>query len=138
MLRDDSKRSRLLKRIEFIRFEGQEILSVDFTGCSAAEVEAIARLVPDYVSQKPRNSVLILTNFADASFNDDALRTMKETAVFDKPYVKKSALIGTESLPRHFYDDLTNFSRRTLPVFRDREKALLWLVGKGNELHTVV
>jgi hypothetical protein len=32
---------------------------------------------------------------------------MKETAVFDKPFVKKSALIGTQSLPRHFYEEMT-------------------------------
>ena len=51
------------------------------------------------------------------------LRAMKETAVFDEPFVKKSALIGTESLPRDFYEDMTRFSRRELPIFKTRE---LW------------
>jgi len=53
---------------------------------------------------------------------------MKESAVFDKPFVKKSALIGTESLPKEFYESITSFSRRELPIFASREEALAWLV----------
>jgi len=52
---------------------------------------------------------------------------LRKTAVFDKPYVKKSALIGPESLPRQFYKDMKNFSRRDLPIFHHREEALGWL-----------
>jgi len=80
--------------------QGKRILFVDFSKCSAAEVEKTSRKVPDYVTVEPRGSVLVLSDFTGASFDKDALRTMKETAVFDKPFVKKSALIGTQSLPR--------------------------------------
>jgi len=80
------------------------------------------------VTAEPRGSVLILTGFTGASFGKDALRTMKETAVFDKPFVKKSALIGTETLPRRFYEATEIFSRRELPIFETREEALAWLV----------
>ena len=118
----------LVSRIHFIRHQDKEILIVDFTNCKPSEVEAVARRVPDYVSAKPRGSVLILTDFAGASFDDEAIRTIKETAVFDKPFVKKSALIGTASLPRQFYEDMKNFSRRDLPIFHYREEALAWLV----------
>jgi hypothetical protein len=62
-----------------------------------------------------------------AAFDRDAIRAMKETAVFDKPYVKKSALIGTEDLPASFYDELKTFSRRDLLIFKTREDALDWL-----------
>jgi hypothetical protein len=63
-----------------------------------------------------------------AAFDRDALRVMKETAVFDKPFVKKSALIRAESLPQQFYEDMKNFARRELPIFASREEALAWLV----------
>jgi len=53
---------------------------------------------------------------------------MQQSAVFDKPFVKKSALIGAETLPRQFYDDIKSFSRRELPIFKNREEALEWLV----------
>ena len=114
-------------RIRFINHGGKKILLVDFSNCPANEVEEIARAVPDYVTVNPHGSVLVLTDFTGAAFDRDALRAMKETAVFDKPFVKKSALIGTESLPRDFYEDMTRFSRRELPIFKTREEALDWL-----------
>jgi len=116
------------ERIRFFAHEGNQILFVDFADCTAREVEQITRKVPDYVTTQPRGSVLILTDFAGASFDRDALLAMKETAVFDKPFVKKSALIGTESLPREYYEAMKTFSRRELPTFETREEALAWLV----------
>src|SRR5579863_7958193 len=49
----------------------------------------VVRAVPDYVTAQPRASVLILTDFTGASLDQEALRAMKETAVFDKAYIKK-------------------------------------------------
>ena len=115
------------ERIRFIDHLGKKILVVDFSNCPANEVEKIARAVPDYVTVQPRNSVLVLTDFTGASFDRDALRAMKETAVFDKPFVRKSALLGTESLPAQFYEELISFSRRELLILKTREEALDWL-----------
>ena len=117
------------ERIRFINHQGKRNLLVDFSKCLAHEVEKLSRTVPDYVTVQPRGSVLILTDFTGASFDHDALRTMKETAVFDKPFVKKSALIGTATLPEGFYEQMRIFSRRELPIFATREEALAWLVG---------
>ena len=115
------------KRFRFIDHQGKEILLVDLSNCPANEVEEIARAVPDYRSVRPRGSVLVLTDFTGAAFDRDAVRAVKETAVFDKPFVKKSALIGTEDLPVSFYDELKNLSRRELLIFKTREEALAWL-----------
>ena len=115
-------------RIRFFEHEGKRILFVDLSNCRASEVEAVTRRVPDFVTTAPLRSVLILTDFAGSSFDQDALLAMKETAVFDKPYVKKSALIGTHSLPPDFHESMKTFSRRELPSFINREEALKWLV----------
>ena len=116
------------ERIRFIDHHGKRILLVDFfSNCPADEVEEIARAVPDYVTVNPRGSVLVLTDFTGAVFDRDAVRAVKETAVFDKPFVKKSALIGTEDLPASFYDELKSYSRRDLLIFKTREEALDWL-----------
>jgi hypothetical protein len=115
------------ERIRFIDHKGKRILLVDFSNCSANEVEEIARRAPDYITVQPLASVLVLTDFTGAAFDRDALRAMKETAVFDKPFVKKSALIGTEDLPASFYDELKSYSRRELLTFGTREEALDWL-----------
>jgi hypothetical protein len=86
---------------------------------SSREKDSFAGMVPDYVTIQPRGSVLILTDFAGASFDQ---------AVFDKPFVKKSALIGTKTLPKEFYEQMKIFARRELPIFATREEALAWLV----------
>jgi hypothetical protein len=56
---------------------------------------------------------------------------MKETAVFDKPFVKKSAWTGRAKLPQAISENLTEklsiFSRREFSAFRTREEALAWL-----------
>ncbi len=116
------------ERIRFIDHQGKRILVVDFSNCPANKVEEIARTVPDYATAQPLNSVLVLTDFTGATFNQDALRALKETAVFDKPFIKKSALLGTQSFPRDFYEEITTFSRRDLRIFATREEALGWLV----------
>jgi hypothetical protein len=114
-------------RIQFINHAGKRILLVDFSNCPADDVEEIARAVPDYVTVNPHSSVLVLTDFTGARFDRDALRAIKETAVFDKPFVKKSALLGAEDLPASFFDELKAFSRRELLSFDVRKEALDWL-----------
>jgi hypothetical protein len=50
-----------------------------------------------------------------------------ETAVFDKPHIKKSAFMGTESFPQGFFENLRSFSRREFPAFKTCDEALAWL-----------
>jgi hypothetical protein len=116
------------ERIRFITHEGKQILLVDFTNCLAREVEQIARNVTNYVTVQPRGSVLVLADFTGASIDREAIRAMKESAVFDKPYIKKSAWVGAEKFPDVLYENVKSFSRREFPIFKTREDALSWLV----------
>jgi hypothetical protein len=115
-------------RIRFIRHENHDILLVDLSGCSAKEVKRISELTPKFVTAHPKGSLLILADFTGAEFDRDAITTMKEGTVYDRPYVKKSAWVGTENLPKVFYEHLNVFSQRDLPTFKTREEALQWLV----------
>jgi hypothetical protein len=117
----------LADRVRFITHQGKQILIVDLSNCSAVEVEQIVRALPELVTTRPRGSVLILSDFSGAKLDEEAIRAMKEAAVFDKPYVKKSAWVGAESVPEVFREDLKSFSRREFPVFETREGALDWL-----------
>jgi hypothetical protein len=116
------------ERIHFISHQKKQILLVDFSNCSAFEVEKIARAAPETVTAQPRGSVLLLADFSGASFDHEALRAMKESAVFDKPYVKKSAWVGAENFPPVFERNLKSFSRREFTTFKSRGEALAWLV----------
>jgi hypothetical protein len=41
----------------------------------------------------------VLADFTGASIDVEAIRAMKESAVFDKPYIKRSAWVGAEKFP---------------------------------------
>jgi hypothetical protein len=116
------------ERIHFINHQTKQILLIDFSNCSSRDVEKIARAVPDYVIPQPRGSVLVLSDFTGASLDPEAIRTIKETAVFDKPYIAKSALVGGGNLTEVLGETLKNFSRRDFPTFKTRQEALSWLV----------
>ena len=115
-------------RVRFLRYQGQRILLIDMTNCSPEEVTAIAEKVRRVVTAQPRESVLILTDLTGAQFTRDAVTRVKEVAVFDRPYVKKSAMVGTEAMPEVFYQALKTFSRREFPRFKSRKEAMDWLV----------
>ncbi len=116
------------ERIRFVGHQGKQILFVDFSHCPAATVEEIVRKVPDVLATQPPRSVLILADFTGAEFNADALRAMKESAVFDKPYVKKTAWFGADDIPFEFRRDMSRYSLREFPAFKSRDEALEWLV----------
>lgn len=114
-------------RIQSMTHKGKRILLVDLSNCSAAEVKKISELVPKFASNYPKGSVLLLADFTGAQFDRETLTVMKESAVFDRPHIKKSAWVGTESLPKVFYENIRSFSQRELPTFGTREEALDYL-----------
>jgi len=115
-------------RIQFVSHQGKQILSVDLSNCSAAQVADVLRELPEVVTSRPAGSVLIFSDFTGASFDREAIQVMKEAAVFDKPYVKKSAWVGAENFAPEYAKSLSSFSRREFPTFKSREEALTWLV----------
>ncbi|MFZ0197649.1 MAG: hypothetical protein WB523_19930 [Candidatus Sulfotelmatobacter sp.] len=115
-------------RIRFIEHKGKQILLADLSHCTPAEVAKIALLVPSYVTSEPRGSVLLLADFTGAEFDRISIERLKESAVFDRPHLRRSAWVGIERLPKVFYEHIKNFSQRDLPAFENREKAMDWLV----------
>jgi hypothetical protein len=117
-------------RIRFIEYKGKQILLADCSHCTAEELETMSRLVPSYVTAEPKGSVLLLADFTGAQFERSAVERLKRDTVLDRPHVKRSAWVGTETLPHIFYEHLKSFSQRELPTFKTREEAMEWLVGE--------
>ena len=115
-------------RIRFISHKHKKVLLVDGTGCSAQQLEDLAALVPARIITEPKGSVLLLADFTGAHFEKKSLERLKPALVLDRPYLKRSAWVGTEGLPKIFYEHLKTFSQRDLPTFTTREQALDWLV----------
>jgi hypothetical protein len=115
------------ERLRFIKHQGHVIYLVDFTQCSAKELLLLLEQVRSDIARHAPGSLLILTEFTGAQIDKSVATRMKEVLVLDRPYVKKSAWVGTESLPKVFYEHFKNFSQRELPTFKTREEALDWL-----------
>jgi len=116
------------ERIRFVTHKDRKVLLVDLSHCTPDEVGQLCRLVPTYVTAEPRGSLLLLADFSGAKFDKAAVASLKEGTVYDRPHLKRSAWVGTETLPKVFYENIKAFSQRELPTFKTREEALEWLV----------
>jgi hypothetical protein len=115
-------------RIRFIKHKGHAIFLLDFSHCPAKELLLLLDQVRADVARHAPGSVLTLADFEGAQVDKTVATKMKEVLVFDRPYVKRSAWVGTESLPHVFYEHFKNFSQRDFPTFKTREEAMNWLV----------
>src|SRR5690242_13310824 len=117
-----------MDRIRFISHQGNRILLIDLTNCSADDIINLMPVVQRMVTTQPRNSVMTLTDYTGAVFSREAVTRMKEVAVFDRPYVRRAAIVAAERLPEVYHQALKSFSQREFARFHSREEALDWLV----------
>jgi hypothetical protein len=118
------------ERIRFITHRGQQVLLVDVSNCTTAEMIALARVLPSHLADEPHGSVLLLADFTGSKFDKTAFESLKKAAVYDRPHIRRSAWVGVEAMPKVFYENLKSFSQRDLPIFASREEALDWLVAE--------
>jgi hypothetical protein len=116
-----------MERVRFIQHNGQRVLLADFRNCTSDEVTKLSSQVRQVVGQEPKGSVLALADFSGAQFSREAVTRIKEVTAMDRPFVKRAAWVGTENLPKVFYDAIRTFSVREFPLFKTREAALDYL-----------
>jgi hypothetical protein len=124
------------ERLRFIKHKGQAIFVVEGSHCTGKELLLLLEMVRVHVARHAPGSVLILADFTGAQFDKKVATRMKEVLTLDRPYVKRSAWVGTESLPHVFYEHFKSFSQRDLPTFKTREEAMDWLVSGGDDAIT--
>jgi hypothetical protein len=118
------------ERLRFIKHKGHSIYLIDFKNCKAKELLLLLEQVRADIARHEPGSVLTLAEFAGAEIDRNVATRVKEVLVLDRPYVKRSAWVGTESLPHVFYEHFKSFSQRELPLFKTREEAMDWLVAE--------
>jgi len=115
-------------RIRFIKHKGHAIFLLDFSHCAPKELLLLLDQVRADVARHAPGSVLTLADFEGAQVDKAVATKIKEVLVFDRPYVKRSAWVGTDSVPHVFYEHFKSFSQRDFPTFKTREEAMDWLV----------
>ncbi|MGA7218830.1 MAG: hypothetical protein WBX38_10970 [Candidatus Sulfotelmatobacter sp.] len=115
-------------RLRFIKHKGHAIYLIDFSHCKVKEMLVLLEMIRADIARHAPGSLLTLADFTGAEVDKNVATRIKEVLVLDRPYVKRAAWIGTESLPQVFYEHFKNFSQRELPLFKTREEAMDWLV----------
>ena len=115
-------------RIRHVKHHGKPIMDVDFTNCSAEEMLTVLDELQRQIAKHAPNTVLAIADYSGAEVNKAVATRIKEVLVLDKPFVKRAAWIGAESVPKVYYENFKTFSRRDIPTFTSREEALDWLV----------
>lgn len=116
------------ERISFLTHKGKSIMLIDCTSLTAKQMMPFLDQIQHTVARHERNSLLTLVDVTDAHLDRSVAMRIKEVLVFDRPYVKRSAWVGTASLPKAYLDNFKSFSQRELPSFATREEAMDWLV----------
>ena len=115
-------------RIHFIEHKGKQILSLDFSHANAQQMQLLLEHVRVVVAQHARESVLTFADFSGAEVDHAVAMKIKEVMTLDRPFVKKTAWIGAESIPHAFMENFQSFSQRSIGTFKTREEAMDSLV----------
>jgi hypothetical protein len=118
----------MAERISFVTHQGKPIMLVDLSHCKPKEILLLLDEIEHTVARHARGSLLTLADLTGAHLDRAVATRMKEVLVRDRPFVKRSAWVGVESIPKVYYENIKAFSQRDFPPFATREAAMDWLV----------
>ena len=114
-------------RIQFIEHAGKQILLLDFSHANVREMLLLLELVRVTIAQHARESLLTLADFTGAEVDHTVATKIKEVLALDRPFVKKTAWVGTEQIPHAFLESFHTFSQRKIAIFNTRVEAMDWM-----------
>lgn len=115
-------------RIHFIEHKGKQILLCDFSHATAQQMRLLLEHLRITVAQHARESLVTLGDYTGAEVDRTVATKIKEVLTLDRPFVRKTAWVGTESIPHAVMEGFHTFSQRTIMTFKTREEAMDWLV----------
>ena len=121
-------RDTMEEKIRFIKYEGKNILHLDFSNCTAEEVLNTITKAKKVIAAHPEQSLLTLTDVTGARFSEAVTQEMKVFTAHNRPYVRAGAVVGVTGLKRIIFQAVIAFSGRKLSTFDSVEKAKQWLV----------
>ena len=114
-------------RIHFIEHKGKKILLIDCSHTTAHQMMLLLEYLRITVAKHAHESVVTLADMTGAEIDHTVAMKIKEVLTLDRPFVKKTAWVGTEKIPRALMDGFHAFSQREIPTFKTREEAMDWL-----------
>lgn len=119
--------SSLDERISFLTHHSKAIMLIDCSRLNVKEMMIMLDLVQHTVARHEKNSLLVLADMNDVHLDRATAQRMKEVLTLDRPYVKRAAWIGAQSVPKVYVDNFKSFSQREFRAFETREEAMDYL-----------
>jgi hypothetical protein len=120
-------------RVRFIEHRGKRILFIDFSKADLDMVRAVAAEGLHVMSTQPPNSLLCLTEVEGIPFNTEALKIGKEMTDLGHRYSMRTAVSGVVGFRSFLLQTIADASQRPIKLFKEREKALEWLLEADTE-----
>ena len=120
-----------MERVRFITHQGKKILLIDYSNLTdETEILQMVEQREFVVDSQPRNSVLTVINVAGAKFTKEVLTRVKEANVYDRPFVRRAALVGVGESQKAAVDAVSMFAKREWGMFETVDQALDWIVNE--------
>jgi len=118
------------ERISFVSHRGKAIMLVDLSHCEPKEILVMLDEIQRTVARHDTGSLLTLADLTGAHIDRAVATRMKEVLTLDRPYIKRSAWVGADSVPKAYFENMKSFSQRDFEPFKTREEAMDWLVSE--------
>lgn len=89
---------------EFIEYNGEKILYLNFANMKKEDVPIYMEEVKKLLPPNPPGSVLFLANVYKMSFDKSTVKNFVEFFKFNKPFAKRTAVIGLDSIKKMLYE----------------------------------
>ena len=115
------------RRVRFIMHRGKRVLSIDYSHCDVAMLQAVVEEMHRVIAREPLNSVLTLNDVGGTGFDHESVEFLKSRVAANAPYVRRAAVIGISGLQRLIYEAIKLFTKSSIPHFLSRGEALDYL-----------
>ncbi len=120
-------------RVRFSEHQGRRILLVDFSRAELDLVRAVAAECLHVMAAQPPNSVLSLVEVEGIPFSTNALKIGAELTEMGQRYALRTAVSGVTGFRAFVLQTIADASKRPIKLFKERDKALEWLIGQQDE-----
>jgi hypothetical protein len=120
-----------MERVRFITHLGKKVLLIDYSNLTdESEIMQMIEQREFIVDSQPRNSVLTVINVTGAKFTKEVLTRAKEANVYDRPFVRRAAMVGVSENQKAAVDAVSMFAKREWGMFETVDQALDWIVNE--------
>jgi hypothetical protein len=117
----------IYQHIKWIKYNGEDILTVDYHNVALSNMPSITDAVTTIVNKWPEK-VRLLYKIEDVDIGNEIIEHLNRAGREVLPNAKKIAIAGVSGFRAQLFRAVSLFSRSNFTLFADEQKALDWLV----------